>query len=60
MNTITNSKDNVGSTVLLAALLITTLTAIFSAATAEAKGAEVAVQPTPVVETIVVTATRLK
>lgn len=57
MNTI--NKDNIGSITLLAAMLITTVAALFSAATAEAR-TETTATSVAQVETIEVTATRLK
>ncbi len=65
------SKDNVGSTVLLAAMIITIATAMFSSRSVEAKEVSVTAPkaqatatakatPRVQVETLVVTATRLK
>jgi hypothetical protein len=60
MKTTTFNKDNVGATVLLAALLFTIGAALFSTSPAEAANATNVAKSATHVETIVVTATRLK
>lgn len=60
MNTNTFNKDNIGSTILLAALFLTIVAALFSANTAKAANVVDVAKPATQVETIVVTATRLK
>jgi hypothetical protein len=68
MNTESINKDNTGSTVLLAAMLITIAAAIFGSVSADAKEDNIALSANaaatlmtaPVVETFVVTAPRLK
>ena len=61
MNTNTFNKDNAGSTVLLAAMLLTIAAATFGSFNVEAKAANVQATANQVqIETLVVTATRLK
>ena len=54
----TASTDNAAATILLSALFVLITAAVFTSTKAEAK--EVSYKATPHVETIVVTATRLK
>ena len=54
----TFSKDNAAATVLLTALLVLITAVVFTSAKADAK--EVSYQAAPQIESIVVTATRLK
>ena len=61
MNTNTFNKDNAGSTVLLAAMLLTIAAATFGSFNVEAKAANVQATANQVqIETLVVTDTRLK
>ena len=61
MNTTTFNKDNAGSTVLLAAMLLTIAAATFGSFNVEAKSAtSQATAAQPSIDAFVVTATRLK
>ncbi len=57
-NTNTFNKDNAAATILLSALLVLITAAVLTSTKADAK--EVSAQAVPQIETIVVTATRIK